>query len=41
MYQDFPQLLRNTEWLLEQCSIAFDGSDKTRKVFGTQRSTGP
>jgi hypothetical protein len=20
--------------LLEQCSIAFDGSDKTRKVFG-------
>ncbi|MBK6550969.1 MAG: DNA polymerase III subunit alpha [Flavobacteriales bacterium] len=38
MYQDFPQLVRNTEWLLEQCSIAFDGSDKTRKVFGTSEA---
>ncbi|MBP9081058.1 MAG: DNA polymerase III subunit alpha, partial [Flavobacteriales bacterium] len=33
-YRDFPELLRNTEQLLEQCHIAFDGSDKTRKVFG-------
>jgi DNA polymerase-3 subunit alpha len=35
IYRDFPQLLCNTEHLLEQCSIVFDGSDKTRKVFGT------
>ncbi|MBS1546318.1 MAG: DNA polymerase III subunit alpha [Bacteroidetes bacterium] len=34
LYRDFPELLRNTEALLEQCSIGFDGSDKTRKVFG-------
>ena len=34
LYRDFPELLRNTEELLEQCSIAMDGSDKTRKVFG-------
>lgn len=35
IYRDFPELLRNTEHLLEQCSISFDGSDKTRKVFGS------
>ncbi len=35
IYRDFPELLRNAEQLLEQCSIGFDGSDKTRKVFGT------
>ncbi|MCB0772913.1 MAG: DNA polymerase III subunit alpha [Flavobacteriales bacterium] len=35
LYRDFPQLLRNAERLLEQCSIAFDGSDKTPKVFGS------
>ena len=35
IYRDFPELLRNTEQLLEQCSITFDGSDKTRKVFGS------
>jgi len=38
MYQDFPQLVRNAERLLEQCSIVFDGSDKTRKVFGTSET---
>lgn len=38
IYQDFPQLLVNTERLLEQCSIAFDGSDKTREVFGASRA---
>jgi DNA polymerase-3 subunit alpha len=35
LYRDHPQLLRNTEALLEQCRIAMDGSDKTRKVFGS------
>ncbi|MCC6839752.1 MAG: DNA polymerase III subunit alpha [Flavobacteriales bacterium] len=34
LYRDFPELLCNTEELLEQCSITFDDSDKTRKVFG-------
>jgi len=34
IYRDFPFLLRNTEELLEQCSIAFDGSDKTRAILG-------
>lgn len=34
IYRDFPALVRNAECLLEQCSIAFDGSDKTPKVFG-------
>jgi DNA polymerase III alpha subunit len=38
MYQDFPQLVQNTERLLEQCSIAFEGTDKTRKVFGTSEA---
>lgn len=33
IYRDFPQLLTNAERLLEQCSIAFDGSDKTRAAF--------
>lgn len=34
LYRDHPQLVINAERLLEQCSIAFDGSDKTRKAFG-------
>ncbi len=34
VYRDFPQLLENSARLLEQCSITFDGTDKTRKVFG-------
>ena len=37
-YQNFPQLLQNAERLMEQCSITFDGSDKTRKVFGTSEA---
>lgn len=34
IYRDFPALVRNAECLLEQCSITFDNSDKTPKVFG-------
>lgn len=34
IYRDFPMLVQNAERLLEQCSITFDGSDKTRKTFG-------
>ncbi|HQW87530.1 MAG TPA: PHP domain-containing protein, partial [Flavobacteriales bacterium] len=33
IHHDFPQLLTNAERLLEQCHIAFDGSDKTRTAF--------
>ncbi len=33
IYRDWPQLLDNAERLLEQCTIAFDGSDKTRAAF--------
>lgn len=33
IYRDHPQLLANAERLLEQCSIEFDGSDKTRAAF--------
>ncbi|MBK8228697.1 MAG: DNA polymerase III subunit alpha [Flavobacteriales bacterium] len=33
IYREWPQLLGNAERLLEQCSIAFDGSDKTRAAF--------
>ena len=33
IYRDLPHLLVNAERLLEQCSIAFDGSDKTRTAF--------
>jgi DNA polymerase-3 subunit alpha len=33
IYRDFPQLIANTEGLLEQCSIAFDKTDKTRRSF--------
>jgi DNA-directed DNA polymerase III PolC len=33
IYRDWPQLLDNAQRLLEQCSIAFDGSDKTRTAF--------
>lgn len=34
IYRDFPQLLTQAERLLEQCSIAFDNSDKTRTALG-------
>ncbi len=33
IYRDHPWLLDNAERLLEQCTIAFDGSDKTRTAF--------
>ncbi|MFN8350415.1 MAG: DNA polymerase III subunit alpha [Flavobacteriales bacterium] len=33
IYRDLPHLLVNAERLLEQCAIAFDGSDKTRTAF--------
>ncbi|HMC96322.1 MAG TPA: PHP domain-containing protein, partial [Flavobacteriales bacterium] len=33
LYHDFPCSVDNAERLLEQCSIAFDATDKTRKVF--------
>jgi DNA polymerase-3 subunit alpha len=39
IYHDHPSLLRNTECLLEECSIAFDSGDKTRKVFGTSATS--
>ncbi len=35
LYRDFPALVRNAERLLDQCTVAFDGSDKTPKVFGS------
>ncbi|MBK8498399.1 MAG: DNA polymerase III subunit alpha [Flavobacteriales bacterium] len=38
VYRDFPALLENTARLLEHCSIAFDSTDKTRKVFGTSEA---
>ena len=38
IYGDFPQLVHNAEQLLEQCSIAFDGSDKTRKAFSANEA---
>ena len=38
MYRSFPQLVQSTERLLEQCTIAFDATDKTRKVFGTSEA---
>ncbi len=34
IYRDHLFLLKNAERLLEQCSIAFDKTDKTLKVFG-------
>ncbi len=34
LYRDHPSLLGNAERLLEQCTIAFDRTDKTLKVFG-------
>ncbi|MBK8948538.1 MAG: DNA polymerase III subunit alpha [Flavobacteriales bacterium] len=33
IYRDFPQLVGNAQRLLEDCSIAVDGSDKTRAAF--------
>lgn len=38
IYRDHPVLLRNTAQLLEQCSITFDGSDKTRKSFSASEA---
>ncbi|MBK9760857.1 MAG: DNA polymerase III subunit alpha [Flavobacteriales bacterium] len=38
IYQNFPQLLYNTQRLLEACSIAFDGKDKTQEVVGASRA---
>ncbi len=38
LYRDFPQLVVNTERLLEQCTIAFDGSDKTRRAFSANEA---
>ncbi|MBK6775452.1 MAG: PHP domain-containing protein [Flavobacteriales bacterium] len=35
IYRDFPMLVDNADRLLEQCSIAFDGTDKPRKAFST------
>ena len=34
LYRDHPALVENAERLLEQCTIAFDSTDKTLKVFG-------
>ncbi len=34
-YQGFPALLQNAQRLLDNCSIAFDGSDKTPPVVGS------
>ncbi len=34
LYRDHPHLVHNAERLLAQCHIAFDGTDKTPKVFG-------
>ncbi len=34
IYRDHPYLVHNAERLLAQCHIAFDGTDKTPKVFG-------
>lgn len=34
IYQDHPHLLQNTMALLEECTIAFDTSDKTWRSFG-------
>ena len=39
IYQDLPALVRNAEQLLEECSIAFDNSDKTKRVFGESEAT--
>ncbi len=33
IYRDFPMLVDNAQRLLDECSIAFDSSDKTRKAF--------
>jgi DNA polymerase-3 subunit alpha len=33
-YQSFPFLIENADRLLAECSIVFDATDKTRKVFG-------
>ncbi|MCB9182353.1 MAG: DNA polymerase III subunit alpha [Flavobacteriales bacterium] len=38
IYRDFPQLITHAERLLEQCSIGFDGSDKTRRAFGASEA---
>ncbi|MBP7513185.1 MAG: DNA polymerase III subunit alpha [Flavobacteriales bacterium] len=38
IYRDFPHLLTNAERLLDQCSIAFDNSDKTRRAFSSNKA---
>lgn len=38
LYRDFPQVVVNAEHLLDQCSIAFDGSDKTRRAFSANEA---
>lgn len=38
IYHDFPQLIVNAERLLEECAMAFDGSDKTRKAFSASEA---
>ncbi|MBK7753118.1 MAG: DNA polymerase III subunit alpha [Flavobacteriales bacterium] len=38
IYRDFPQLLNNTARLLDECAIAFEGGDKTRKAFGASQA---
>ncbi|MDQ3100783.1 MAG: DNA polymerase III subunit alpha, partial [Bacteroidota bacterium] len=34
LYSGFPFLIENANRLLDQCSIGFDATDKTQKVFG-------
>lgn len=38
IYRDFPMLVDNAARLLDGCSIAFDGSDKTRKAFSASEA---
>ena len=38
IYRDFPGLVDNAARLLDECSIAFDKSDKTRKAFSANEA---
>jgi error-prone DNA polymerase len=38
VYREFPMLLDNAARLLDQCSIVFDKSDKTRKAFSANEA---
>lgn len=38
LYRDFPMLVDNAVRLLDQCTIAFDKSDKTRKAFSADEA---